>query len=119
MHGDDTKSIPKLQADGSNWVMYRDHLTLALETNGLDTHITNDAAPSEYVAAGTIGNLDAATRWKRGEAMTKHLIASTVPNSVFNQVKGGTSAKAVWEKLKSIYEERSRAIRVDPLRRAR
>ena len=75
-------SIPKLQTDGSNWVTYRDRLVLALESLGLDIHLTNDDAPKDYGAKGDINGLDAATRWKRGESGTKQLIAATVPEAI-------------------------------------
>jgi transposase InsO family protein len=119
MHTDNAKSIPKLNVDGSNWVIYRDHIMLALEMNGLDIHLTEPSAPKEYVNAGAIGGLEPPTRWKRGEATTKHLIASTIPDSVFNQIKGGTRTKEVWETLKRIYEERTRTTRVNLLKRFR
>ena len=112
-------SIPKLQTDGSNWVTYRDRLVLALESLGLDIHLTNDDAPKDYGAKGDINGLDAATHWKRGESGTKQLIAATVPETVFSQIKSGTRAKEMWEALKKLHEERSRVTRVTLLRKFR
>ena len=33
-------NLPKLLADGSNWVIYQDHLIWAIETSALDNHLT-------------------------------------------------------------------------------
>ena len=112
-------SVPKLQSDGANWVTYRDRLILALESLGLDIHLNNDKAPKEYSAKGEVGGLDAATRWKRGESGTKQLIAATIPETIFSQIKGGTRAKEMWEALKKLHEERSRVTRVTLLRKFR
>ena len=105
-------SVPKLQSDGGNWVTYRDRLTLALETLGLNIHLTNDSAPKEYSAKGEVGGLDAATRWKRGESGTKQLIAATIPETTYSQIKGGTCTKEMWEALKKLHEEQSHVTQV-------
>ncbi len=33
-----------------------------------------------------------------------HVIVATVPNTVFTNIKGNTTAKGVWDALKALYE---------------
>jgi hypothetical protein len=94
--------VPKLLADGSNWVTYRDRLRWALSARGLLDNITdsipeptnptvNDPPPdpsdTAAIAAHTSLNRGYAIRiekWATAEATVKQCIASTVPDSIFN-----------------------------------
>ena len=105
--------IAKLAADGSNWVTYRDRIMWALDAKGLLDHLTNGSITSDYVAAGTIDGQAPEARWKRDEAMVKQLVAGSVPDTVFSQIKAGLGAKEVWEQLRLLYEGRSKLILVD------
>ena len=105
--------ITKLAADGSNWVTYRDRIMWALDVKGLLEHLTEDTITSYYSAAGTIDGLTPEARWKRDEAMVKQLVAGSVPDTVFSQIKAGLKAKEVWDQLRTLYEGRSKLILVD------
>jgi len=105
--------ITKLAADGANWVTYRDRIMWALDTKGLLDHLTNDTITSDYSTAGTIDGLVPEARWKRNEAMVKQLVAGSVPDTVFSQIKAGLKAKEVWDQLRALYEGHSRLILVD------
>ena len=106
-------SVPKLAADGSNWVIYRDRMVWAMDSWDLADHLTNDTMPAAYGAAGTIGGVTAPTRWAAGERTVKHAIAASVPDSVFNKIKSSTRAKDAWDVLKASFEGRSQMITVD------
>ena len=59
---DKTKiSVPKLAADSSNWVIYRDRMVWAMDSRDLADHLTNDTMPATYRAAGTVGRVMAPT----------------------------------------------------------
>ncbi|KAI0043511.1 hypothetical protein FA95DRAFT_1498500, partial [Auriscalpium vulgare] len=88
--------VPKLAADGSNWVTYRDRMIWGLTARLLEDHLTNDAMPTAYATAGTVNGHTPAERWRQGEATVKQCIASSVPDSIFNRIKSGTRAKDVW-----------------------
>jgi hypothetical protein len=105
--------VPKLQADGSNWVIYRDRMVWAMGSRTLSDHLMNVSMPAAYGAAGTVNGVDAATRWVSGEATVKQSIATSVPDSIFNRVKNKTRAKDVWDALKDLFEGRSQMIVVD------
>lgn len=76
-------NVPKLAADGTNWVVYRDRMAWAMESRALADHLTNQTMPQAYATAGVVNGLDAPTRWALGEAAVKQAIAASVPDSVF------------------------------------
>ena len=69
--------------------------------------------PALYGAAGAINGVDAPARWAYGEATVKQMIAASVPDSVFTQIKGSTRAKDVWDALRALYEGRTSMIVAD------
>ena len=52
-------NIPKLQADGSNWVIYRDRMMWAMDSRTLSAHLTNVLMPAAYSQAGTVNGVSA------------------------------------------------------------
>ena len=52
-------------------------------------------------------------QWKTDEAAAKQCIASTIPDSVFNRVKGKRLAKDVWAAVVEIFEGKSYMLVVD------
>jgi hypothetical protein len=80
-------NIPKLSADGSNWVVYRDRMIWAMNSCTLSDHLTNASMPAAYGAAGMIHGVTAPMQWVHGEATVKQAIAASVPDSIFNRIK--------------------------------
>ncbi|TFY61298.1 hypothetical protein EVG20_g7113 [Dentipellis fragilis] len=97
----------------TNWVMYHDRLSWALGARNLESHLTSESMPATYALSGTLGGVSAGQRWTMGEAVIKQYIAVSVPDTIFNRIKGGARAKDVWDSLKKIFEGRSRMIVVD------
>ena len=106
-------NVPKLAADGTNWVVYRDRMAWAMESRALADHLTNQTMPQAYATAGVVNGLDAPTRWALGEAAVKQAIAASVPDSVFMRIRGGTRAMDVWDELRALFEGRTQMIVVD------
>src|ERR1700761_554313 len=106
-------NVPKLLADGANWVTYRDRMIWAITSRTLSDHLSNETMPAVYGAAGTINGVTAPARWAYGEATVKQAIAASVPDSIFMQIKSHTRAKDVWDGLKTLFEGRSQMIAVD------
>jgi gag-polypeptide of LTR copia-type/Pol polyprotein, beta-barrel domain len=105
--------VMKLAADGSNWVTYCDQIMWALDVKGLLEHLMSDVIMSDYSAASTVDGLTLEARWKKDEAMVKQLVASSVPDTVFSQIKAGLKAKEVWDQLRALYEGQTKLILVD------
>jgi hypothetical protein len=49
--------VEKLNADGSNWVTYRDHMMWALRSRGLLEHLTSATITATYATMGTVNNI--------------------------------------------------------------
>jgi hypothetical protein len=106
-------NIPKLSADGSNWVIYQDQMIWAMDSRTLSDHLTNASMPTAYGAAGTINGATVPMWWAHGEATVKQAIAALVPDSIFNRIKGSMHTKDVWDALKKLFEGQMQMIVVD------
>jgi hypothetical protein len=94
---DDYKTIvERLQPDGANWVSYRDRIIWALGGKGWHEHLTSDSPTALYAAVGDVGNVTPLMRWQADDKAAMHMIASSIPNSVFSNIKSSTTAKAAW-----------------------
>ncbi|KAJ3489198.1 hypothetical protein NLJ89_g11551 [Agrocybe chaxingu] len=134
---EDFLKVPKLLADGSNWVTYKDRLRWAVDARGLLNHLDEDIPeptkltvtsldtlgdPNTPAKAGTTSTTDErvtrgyelrTTQYKTSEATVKQAIASTIPDSVFNRIKTKKTAKNVWDALTEIFENRSLTVAID------
>jgi hypothetical protein len=117
MSDDQKVSITKLIVDGSNWVTYCDRTLWAIGSCNLSIHLTEPTITQAYTTAGNVGVMTPQERWNTDQSIVKQLITSSVPDSVFNSIKTGTSTKAVWDVLKALFEGRTTLILVDLGRR--
>ena len=109
----DTRNITKLASDGSNWVTYRDRMTLTFRSRQWSLHFTTTTTPQSYTAAGDINGQTLGQRWSNEEDMAMDLIASTVPDQVFNRVKTHTTTMDMWNAIKAIYQTRLEVATID------
>ena len=120
MQGEEQKTtLPKLLPDGANWVTYCDRLHWALDSGRLHKHIQLDTVPTLYTTAGTIGGISADDRWAKEEGQVRMMIGNSIPDSAFNKIKSQTTVKAIYDTLKTAYEDRSKALVADLMRRFR
>lgn len=89
----------------------------AIGSRALTEHLTETATTPTYVTVGTVNGVTPDMRWAIDQAVVKQLIAASVPDSVFNSIKSGTTAKDVWYALKRLFERRTLLITVDLSRR--
>src|SRR5271156_2929114 len=115
--GDEFLRIPKLEVSGTNWVIFKDRFTWALDARGILDHIdgsgsepTEPTEPTEPV--GEVDKADAekheklvaewkkdAKEWKQGEAIAKQQIASSIPDSLFMKIRAKGTAYDIWTEL--------------------
>lgn len=100
--------IPKLEANGYNWVTYQDHMELTMDVLGLKDHLTHADMPESYAIAEAIDGLTPAGRWCRDEATAKHYIAASLSESTFIRIRAGSSAKDVWDRLQERFGQKHR-----------
>jgi len=105
--------LVRLASDGSNWVSYWDHLTITLKMKRWQEHLTEDAVTQAYNDRGTINGIAPRMWWEDDDQAVKHIIMNSVPDEVFNHIKGGASTKAWWDSLKTICEGRSRSLLIN------
>ena len=108
-----------MASDGANWVVFRDRVIWALQGSSINEHIVADSPSATYTGLGTIDNLDPDARWSKEEGTIKQVLCSTLPDSAFTRIKAATSVKAAWDILKHVYEERSKAMVANVIRRFR
>jgi hypothetical protein len=106
-------SINKLANDGSNWITYQDRMLWAIEDCSWSEHLTAMSVTTAYMNVGEVGGLDPDAHWDWHEASVKQLIAVSIPDSAFNQIKSGSSVKDVWKKLKQLYEGHTEMMMTD------
>jgi len=105
--------LVRLAGDGSNWVSYWDCLMITLKMKRWQEHLIEDAVTQAYNDRGTINGIAPGMQWKDDDQAVKHVIMNLVLDEVFNHIKGGASAKAWWDSLKTICEGRSRSLLID------
>ncbi|KAI8976427.1 hypothetical protein BD414DRAFT_376909, partial [Trametes punicea] len=137
---DDSVRIPRLEANGSNWVLYKVRLTWAAAAKGVAEHLDGKssapvalpltagqdataavgatpkapdvtAAQTGVTTAG--GHTAALATWEKGEAAVKQLIASTIPDSLFMKIRNLATAHEIWEAIGKEFEKKSRMVTVD------
>ena len=130
--GDDFLRIPKLDVSGSNWVIYKERFTWALDARGILDHIDVagvepvDPVPEEArkeKLSDENTKLDTEWKkelkeWKTGEAVTKQQIASTIPDSLFLKIRAKGTAYNIWKALEDHFQKRSQMMAIDLRRRS-
>jgi hypothetical protein len=129
--GDEFLRIPKLNVSGTNWVIFKDRFTWALDARGILDHI--DGTEEEPVDPFTgdermktlseeQGKLDAQWKrdvkeWRQGEAIAKQQITSSILDSLFMKVRAKGTAYEIWTELGKHFEKRSWMVSIDLRRR--
>jgi hypothetical protein len=120
--------IPKLEPDGSNWVIFKDRFLFAAAAASLKSHIDGTATAPVPVMTGPSPlsaeqqqKLDdyhtALSKWQSDEAIIRQAIASTISDSLFLEVRKKESAYEMWEAVKDQREKKSRMVTVDMRRK--
>jgi hypothetical protein len=115
--------LPKLQEDGSNWVMYKEWIVNHLTSKGLLHHLSGTARKPIEVEEknGKVhkkGNatamtdaefeayLDSLDMYAQKEAQVREVLYDTLTKTVTLQIRGQPTAADSWKKLTSIFESK-------------
>ena len=122
--------LPKLNVDGSNWVIYKDKFMLTVEACSFTDHIdgigTVPTLSFVHVAGETLTTeqqteyetyVKELKDWKAGEAIIKQGLAGTIPDSLFMAIRGKGTAKGYWDEVVKKRQDRSRMVMVDMRRK--
>lgn len=118
--------IPKLEADGSNWVIFKDCFLFAAAAASLTSHIDGKGAEptltTGFLRTGKLSEsqqeeLDKFTsdlaQWQSDEAIIRQVIASSISDSLFLEVRKKETAMGMWEAVKDQREKKSQMVTVD------
>jgi hypothetical protein len=103
-------TITNLAEDGST---YRDRMVLNFNARCWSEHLAGATVPQAYINVGDINGKTPQERWEAEEATAMDIIASSVPDHVFNRIKRKTNTHEFWNAVKAIYQTRSTMIAVD------
>src|SRR5271156_3501968 len=129
--------IPKLESDGSNWVIFKDRFLFAAAAASLKAHIDGTGKPPVAVSvvptesepptelepltaeqAQVRSEYDVAlSKWEMEEAIIKQALASVIPDSLFIEVRRKETALAMWNAVRDQREKKSRMVTVDMRRK--
>ena len=124
---DDFFKVPRLEVDGTNWVIYKDHLQWAADACGYLSHLNgNQTVPTapaiadpatpmatETAALAAYAYDTAHADWIKGEAVIKQMIASTIPDSLFMKICSKTTTLAIWTALANVFQSKSHMVVID------
>jgi hypothetical protein len=116
-------TLPKLQDDGSNWVMYKERIKNHLTSKGLMRHFTGTARKPIEVedrngrlhkmgSANPMTDdeldtyLDILDTYAQKEAQVREVLYDTLSKTVTLQIKSQATATDMWMKLSSIFESK-------------
>ena len=106
-------NVMKLARDGTNWVTYQDCMCYVLDTCKWADHLTQSTVSKTYTDASNVGGIKPEVCWKADEAAMQQLIVASVPDSVFNHIKGSADVKSIWDKLKKFFKGHTRNLLID------
>lgn len=115
--------VPKLLADGSNWIYFKIRFTWYADERELAEHLEPSAlAPPAPVDASGQPSTDATLleehrkslkRWQSGEAKLKQGFAEVLPNEIFLKIMSKTSAREIWATVCGEFERKTRTVILD------
>ncbi len=127
--GDEFLRIPKLDATGSNWVVYRDRLLISIDARGLGDHLDGTAElpvnPHPPPTDGSTRTLSTEQKasveeyqktlkmWKQEEAIVKQQLASTISDTLFLKIRLLPTVNEIWSALEDTYQVKSRMVSID------
>ncbi|KAK0499092.1 hypothetical protein EDD18DRAFT_1155373, partial [Armillaria luteobubalina] len=103
--------LPACKADGMNWIFFRDQFLFAIDAIAPAVVDPKNPTADETKALNEYAKW--CRIWKSEQAVIKQGIASVISDSLFLKVKGEATMKAMWEKVKSEYEKKSKMVMVD------
>lgn len=100
-------SVPKLEPDGSNWVVFVTRFTDAVEAKGFFGHFDGTTPrPPPVVAADKTSTDVEGLKWDKDERAARSLLTQKLPDSALMLVHNVASVSEHWKILKTKYTEK-------------
>ena len=116
-----TLTLPKLDVDGSNWVLYKVRVLSVLTYRRIICHVDGCAqkptTPTNKADAAAMEKYKTALEmWEIGNEHAHSVILSTLPETYQIEVVGLESAKETWDLISSKFDNQSEMVQIDLLR---
>ena len=110
-------SVPRLEPNGSNWVIFSMRFQEAMEANLKWSHFDGSATrPVPKDAKNpTDDEKKSGLAWDQDEVMARYLLSQRLPDSTAVRLKGLASAKERWDKVKAEFSVKSQYAEADML----
>jgi len=126
-HGDEFWKVPKLDASGKDWPLWKGRLELSLLARGLAGHLTGNGMPispavgkpagwsptSPTELADQTAYETAIKKWNDDDVIVRQQIAVLIPDSLFIQLLSLPTAKEFFDVLNGQFGTRSLAVTVE------
>ncbi|KIK35579.1 hypothetical protein CY34DRAFT_95855 [Suillus luteus UH-Slu-Lm8-n1] len=122
-HRDEFWKVPKLDASGKDWPLWKGRLKLLLLARGLSGHLTGLGMPIDPAAGWSpttpteLAEVQAyevsIKKWIENDVIVRQQIAVLVPDTLFIQLLSLSSMKDFFDTLKNQFENRSLAVTVE------
>ena len=126
-YGDEFWRVPKLDASGKDWPLWKGRLELSLQARGLLGHLTETGKPVNPAEGKPTGwSPTTATelaemqtyeeeikKWNDNDIIVRQQIAVLIPDSLFIQLLSLTMAREYFDVLKGQFGTRSLAVTVE------
>ena len=106
--------VPRLPADGKDFVIWKEHLELSIQACRLYGHLDGSASrpddPPTRPEGSTLTEEEVSSNETYARNLNRHLqeqaivfqqIASTIPDSLYLKIKGKPTVKESWDALKA------------------
>ena len=119
--------VPKLKADGSNWIVWKTRIQILIEAKKL-AHLLDDsiAPPAKPEPLGTepttaqTSKFTAASEeyqeFRQNNAQVKHFIVSTIPDTLLIKTINCSTANDLWKVVCAEHETKTKRFAVEMLR---
>jgi hypothetical protein len=118
-------NIPQLAEDGSNWVTYKYHMTIALGAHGLGEYVDGMAARPILITTATRPNVITATseevkenrrevaKYTQKDYLVQQHIFRTVTDRMMLQISHQTTGTAMWKEIRTLHKGKSTLVKAD------
>jgi hypothetical protein len=112
---DELPSVPKLEADGTNWVTFKTRLDWALADKEVNGHL-NGSAPKPESKPGDVKPPDfddKLAEWEKHERKARNLLAQRIPDSTLRKILHKKTVAEMWKTISTDFESKTSLVQSD------
>ena len=90
-------TIPKLDSEGENWVIFYVRFMDTIEAKGFWNHFDGSSPAPVLSATATAAEIEAKNQWDKDECLAKTLLTQKLPDSTVLETHSLKTVKERWE----------------------